>query len=475
MKVVVGTGNAAMDQALAEVATATGHEAAVCAYLEAVTEKAKGAQAAVVGAELPGADAKGLLGGIVALRLEGVRVFYLAGDREQADRDLLTQAVAVGVYDIVFDPVDPRELVAALQASPSLRRALAAVRRPGERTVGTPRLAAALQGATERPGEVPSRERSRRTRGVRPSRSPRPVAEGAEDAVRPATEPATVPFTGGLTVFLGALPGCGTSTAAIAYARGAAADGNPVLLMDAHAERAHLAHYLLGRDLNLLNEGDAALSWRHPRGGVPVAPARIAPDLYLLPLAPDPDAVLGAAWSEAPDAAVRWLPGGATLDLVCRAGASPGQARMLIEALAAGGALTVAARGRALAEADRALWERELGVCVLSGAARVAGPAAQLVAQLTASLRRHAAVSPNVVVDLGAPPALVQGNADPRVAWAAQMGRTIVITRDDDLGVAAADRLLRTLRSEAERAGRALQAEVLLLFHRVPTAAPRPR
>lgn len=467
MKAVVGSGNAALDQALVEGFAQAGHEAAICAYAEALIQKGKAADVAVVGAELPGADG-GLLAALVALRLEGARVAYLPGDREQADRDTLTQAVAVGVYDIAFDPVDPGVLVAAVTQPPSLRRALSALRRPGERAVGTARLGTALQGAAQTVADAPA-ESTRRPPRRSPAREPRqqrPPDGGARRQERGAPE---VAFAGGLTVFLGALPGSGTTRAAVAYARKVAGDGNPVVLVDAHPERAHVAHYVLGRDLDLLDERDAALSWRHARG-VPATATLVAPNVYLSPLAPDPDLVAGpGAWTEAQDVMVRWTAAGAKLDVVCRAGAKPEQVHRLLDALGGGGgALTVAARARGLSEPDRLMWERELGVAVMTGSPRATGPVAQLTAQLTALLRANATIAPSAVVDLGAPQPLVQGSADPRIAWAAQMGRVIVVTRDDDLATLAAERLMRTLRSEAERAGRELQAELVVGVRRAP-------
>lgn len=187
MKVMVGSGNAALDQALVEAFTQAGHEPAICAYAEALAEKAKAADAAVVGAGLPASSGTGLLGVLVALRLEGVRVAYLPGDREQADRETLTQAVAVGVYDIVFDPVDPGSLVGALAEAPSLRRGLSALRRPGERAVGTAKLGDALHKATESITADSAPEARKR---------PRPRAPAVPVAERVAGAAATVATVG---------------------------------------------------------------------------------------------------------------------------------------------------------------------------------------------------------------------------------------------------------------------------------------
>lgn len=288
MKLLVGSGNAALDQALAEGAAAAGHEAVVCAYTEALAERAKGVDAAVVGAELPGGDARGLLPAIVALRLEGLRVVYLAGDRDQADRGALIQAVAVGVYDFAFDPVDPGGLVASLAEPASLRRGLAALRRPGERTVGTSQLGEALRVATAPspedaptpPGRRPSRARTpaipvaRRVAGAAAavasvgSAARGPVTAEVQAAKRATRRPAPPPaeVAGGVPPWwswpgcaggsgcdlavLGALPRSGVTRSLAAWGK---ARASQVLLIDANPERQAL--------LRVLGGAQGALGW----------------------------------------------------------------------------------------------------------------------------------------------------------------------------------------------------------------------
>jgi len=465
LRVAIGSGNPGLDTRLAEAFRAKEHEAETFAYGEALVQKP--GDAAVVGASLPVDDKVGVLGVLVYLRREGARVIYLPGRRDQDDagRERLLQAVALGVYDVLFDEeLDPAAVVAVLDNAPSFKKAVSVLRRPGEPHLSSGRLGSALQkaldhAAAEQP--EPEKPAARPLRVPRPPREPRPAKEPRPPReAPPAKEPAEprrvvlpvkktlgdlpqIEFRPGVTSFIGAVPGCGCTRLAISYAR--AGDGD-VLLVDAHLQRAHMAYYLLGRHLSLLLRED--VSWRHCRGKYRDAVREISTHLQFLPLAFEPVNPGLRAANSAFDAAIRWGASGADVEVNARPGGVLEEVRPLLDYLAGRSLTSVAVNGGALPAADRELWSQTLGVSVLPKTPRVTSSAARLVADLDAALGMtgNAGVSP--VVDFGSPDPLVAGLADPRVSWAAHHGHVVVVTRPDAIGREAAARMLKTILSE---------------------------
>ena len=114
-------------------------------YREAVAPKASrsGVDTVVLACSLPGgAD---LAQVIYDLRRLDMRVILLAGDREGADGRLLSQAVGLGVYDLLFDPVRPDDVAQAVLQPAGFAGAAAWLEESGE------------QGARPAPGPVAGR------------------------------------------------------------------------------------------------------------------------------------------------------------------------------------------------------------------------------------------------------------------------------------------------------------------------------
>lgn len=423
-RVLAATGDDALDADLATTLDLVGREPFAGAAL--ATARREYPDVAVVAGFLAGEDTTDL---VQALIDEGVRVLWLLADRPPPP-----WATAAAGLQTLVGPVTAEAVRGRLTGSATwpLQVAEAVVSYRG--TVSA--VAGPAPGGARASDEVP------------------PPAQAPTGAIPP------------LTACLGALPGCGTSRTAIARARQLADQGTVTLLVDAHAERAHLARYLLGRHLDLLNADDRAGCWRHARSAdaLRACVVEVAPGLRLLPLAfdPDPAGPLPVV-AVAPDLTARWSSSSVRVDLVCRPSYLPQDATAVFEALARGGrAVRVRAMGDGLAETERRVWSQAIGCSVGSGpAAILTGMAAQLIAELAHALRICSPAATSVVVDLGAPRPLVGGVADPRVSWAAQYGRVMVVTRGDALGTEAAERLLTTLRCEAERAGADLDAEVV--------------
>jgi hypothetical protein len=448
--VLLAVGEGALEARLEEGLAARSEVVACERYPEAAMAAARREypDAAVVAARLGGEETEPLVEGLVC---EGVRVVWLAGcPRGGLDRERAARLEAAGSCEVVWEPCSVEDVVRLVEADE--RAGQGAGVRDG----------AGVREAVEAyalPEERAARWGGGDGRGAAPPGGTRAVGDVGAAAVE----------KGGCVAFLGALPGCGTTRTAIAWARRRLAAGGPVLLVDAHAERAHAAHYLLGRDLDPLCPADRLRSWRSVRGAESLRRCvlEVEPGLLLLALAFDADPEPGPGGGEpslAPDVAVRWRGGRIAVDLVCRPGCAPSEAALLLRALGeAGRPLDVRAVGPRLGESDRRVWEREIGVTVEDGLEpRGAAAGRRLVADLSAALRACSPLAAATAVDLGAPRGLVGGLAEPRVAWAAAHAHTIVVTRPDRLGAAAADRLLTTLRCEAERAGQELRGEVVV-------------
>ncbi len=140
----MGSGNPDLDGVLVAACRDAGHDATACAYVTAVAERAADTDVAVVGLALPSEEG-GVLGLIVSLRLKGLRIVVLGGNRQHVDRDLLTELVAVGVYDYVWDPVQAPVVLAAAGQGTTLRQALEILREPGQGVMPIQALGAALR------------------------------------------------------------------------------------------------------------------------------------------------------------------------------------------------------------------------------------------------------------------------------------------------------------------------------------------
>lgn len=107
MRVLLATGIEQLDKDLQE---RLGENASVCYYREAVVAEA-GAHAAevvVLSVSLPGTAAVEDL--ILELRMANRRVILLPGERGGNER-LVRRAVALGVYDLIYDPVTIRAVM----------------------------------------------------------------------------------------------------------------------------------------------------------------------------------------------------------------------------------------------------------------------------------------------------------------------------------------------------------------------------
>ena len=144
MRIAVGSGNPDLDGVLVAACRDAGHDATACAYATAVAQRAADTDVAVVGLALPSEEG-GVLGLIVSLRLKGLQVVVLGGNRQHVDRDLLTELVAVGVYDYVWDPVQSQVVLAAVGQGATLRQALEVLRQPGQGVMPIRALGAALR------------------------------------------------------------------------------------------------------------------------------------------------------------------------------------------------------------------------------------------------------------------------------------------------------------------------------------------
>ncbi len=451
VRVSVGSGNLGLNAQLVDALKAAGHDAEACTYGAAVTGRE--ADAAVVGASLATDGDAGILSVIVPLRQADVRVVYLPGRRDQVDdgvRELLVKTVALGVYDILFDDeLTPDALVAVLGRPPRMLAGLGALRRPGDaRPLLTSHLGTALQKVVDEPPQPvveqtaasPPPERVRVLKSV--LRRQVRVSKEQTGADMESWRAAVPAFHRGVTSFFGALPGCGCTGFAIAYALTGADDGD-VLLVDAHFQRAHMAHYLLGRHLSTLVPEDRARSWRHCQGHYREAVLQIRSGLQALLLAFEPSGSPQMVAASC-DVAVRWGVAGADVEINARPGRVLEETRRLLDHLGAGGNLSsVVVRGSTLTDHDRALWAEALGVAVPAGDDR-ATP--REVADLERALRACANGSP--VIDFGSMPPIIAGRADGRVSWAARQGSVVVVTRPDTLGQEAAERMERTVLAE---------------------------
>lgn len=103
MRVLLATGIEQLDKALQE---RLGENVSVCYYREAVVEEAlkQDAEVVVLSISLPGTAAVGIEDVVLELRMANRRVVLLPGARD-GSKSLVRRAVALGVYDIVYDPL----------------------------------------------------------------------------------------------------------------------------------------------------------------------------------------------------------------------------------------------------------------------------------------------------------------------------------------------------------------------------------
>jgi MinD-like ATPase involved in chromosome partitioning or flagellar assembly len=117
---VLATGNPGLDEALAKALVANGVEVAgdPVYYREGLLKNAlvPGAEAVVLSSGLGGAAP--LPGIIFSLRRQNARVVLLCGNSEE-NLSLIKQAVRMGVYDIVTDPVRLRDVVERINSPAS--------------------------------------------------------------------------------------------------------------------------------------------------------------------------------------------------------------------------------------------------------------------------------------------------------------------------------------------------------------------
>ncbi|MDA8334393.1 MAG: hypothetical protein M0Z41_05245 [Peptococcaceae bacterium] len=130
-------------------------------YREAVAEKAdrSGAETVVLACSLPGG--MDLAQVIYDLRRQDRRIILLAGNREGADGGLLGQAVGLGVYDLLFDPVRPEEVARSALEPAGFACAAAWLAGSGEQVVrpapdGMVRKATPRSGPPTSPPDHPS-------------------------------------------------------------------------------------------------------------------------------------------------------------------------------------------------------------------------------------------------------------------------------------------------------------------------------
>ncbi|WP_245527967.1 diguanylate cyclase [Ammonifex degensii] len=123
---LLATGIEELDEGVAALLAGRGgfEVAGECYYREGLTLllREKGADAVVLSPRLPGQV--GLPELVKELRMAGVRVVLLPGSREDGEAvELARKAVALGVYDIVWDPVKPQKVVYRLENPAGLKDA----------------------------------------------------------------------------------------------------------------------------------------------------------------------------------------------------------------------------------------------------------------------------------------------------------------------------------------------------------------
>ncbi|MEW5932687.1 MAG: hypothetical protein AB1816_03795 [Bacillota bacterium] len=118
MRVLLGADHEPTERAL----LSAGHEVEVAQYREAVASLADRfrPEVAVLSCDLPGGTPVEDL--VWALRLGGARVVLLCGKRTRND-PALRAAFSMGVYDFVFDPASPQDVVARVKSPASMAEA----------------------------------------------------------------------------------------------------------------------------------------------------------------------------------------------------------------------------------------------------------------------------------------------------------------------------------------------------------------
>ncbi|NPV44829.1 MAG: hypothetical protein HPY70_12785 [Firmicutes bacterium] len=110
MKVLLATNIKTMDEGIKRLCGEGIEFAGEVYYSEAIPKAAEGVDTVVLSAVLPGED--DAVGMIYRLRCADKRIILLAGDKENG---IVNTALAAGVYDILFDPVKPEDVVRLLR------------------------------------------------------------------------------------------------------------------------------------------------------------------------------------------------------------------------------------------------------------------------------------------------------------------------------------------------------------------------